>query len=303
MLGISKEMVMFQRLLEQVTAKFLENHRANPNISLWKGQEIIDFQEDLRQQVQGSISEKWFYTYIKGNPEKLPRIDILNLLSNYVGQASWYAFNEQYTDKKAIMAKGAKLRWGIMTLAVVGVALAIFAVVPKKNTFHFCFIDKDNKEAITDTRIDVIVLDQEESPSYQKSDSLGCFSYTTTEDHIRFIAQSPYYKTDTIYKSVSGNKHHQVHLRTDDYALMLHYYGSNNVKDWRKRRRELEKLIAQDAVIFEILPHQIGVELYEKDEFINKLTTPTKSLQQLQVIETQYRNEQIVMLKFKIEEQ
>lgn len=302
MSSISKEMVMFQRLLEQVTVKFLENHGANPDISLWKGQEISDFQEDLRLQVQGSISEKWFYTYVKGSPEKLPRIDILNLLSNYVGEASWYAFNEQYADKKKILSKGTKVKWVFFILAIAGVALAIYATVPKKNIFHFCFVDKDKKEAITGIHIDVIILNQEESPSYKKSDSLGCFSYTTTKDHIRFIAQSPYYKTDTIYKSVSGNKHHQVHLRTDDYALMLHYYGSSNVKDWRKRRRELEKLIAKDAIIFELLPHQIGVELYEKDEFINKLTTPTKSLQKLQVIETQYRDGQIVMLKFKIEQ-
>ena len=33
--------------------------------------------------VNGRISEKWFYTHIKSNSGKLPRIDMLNILSEY----------------------------------------------------------------------------------------------------------------------------------------------------------------------------------------------------------------------------
>jgi len=47
----------------------------------WKGQEIIDFQEELRNHVKEHISEKWFYMHMKSDTGKLPRIDILNFLT------------------------------------------------------------------------------------------------------------------------------------------------------------------------------------------------------------------------------
>ncbi len=64
----------------------------NPVISEWKGQEIVDFQEELLQKVNARISEKWFYSHMKSEKSILPRIDILNLLSSYVGYANWNEF-------------------------------------------------------------------------------------------------------------------------------------------------------------------------------------------------------------------
>ena len=54
------------------------------------------FQEDLFQEVKGKVSEKWFYTYFKNDAPKLPRIDMLNLLSSYVGFENWYAFKSAH---------------------------------------------------------------------------------------------------------------------------------------------------------------------------------------------------------------
>ncbi|MFY7815715.1 MAG: hypothetical protein ACOVRK_11085, partial [Chryseobacterium taeanense] len=67
------------------------------DISKWKGIDIIYFQEDLRKKAKGNISEKSFYTYFKNSPvTKLPRIDMLNLLSIYAGYDSWYEFKKQH---------------------------------------------------------------------------------------------------------------------------------------------------------------------------------------------------------------
>ncbi|MBM7417784.1 hypothetical protein GGQ33_000308 [Chryseobacterium sp. JUb44] len=66
-------------------------------ISKWKGIDIIYFQEDLRKKAKGNISEKSFYTYFKSSPvSKLPRIDMLNLLSIYAGYDSWYDFKKNH---------------------------------------------------------------------------------------------------------------------------------------------------------------------------------------------------------------
>ena len=43
--------------------------------------------------------------------------------------------------------------------------------------------------------IDVKILKDQQSPIFITTDSLGCFSHTSTDDAITFVVQSPYYKT------------------------------------------------------------------------------------------------------------
>ncbi len=297
-----RDLELFQQLLEQVALKFGERHHpSSAEIREWKGQDISDFQKDLRLSTRSTISEKWFYNYVKNTPEKLPRVDILNLLTTYVGYANWNAFKARKGAdpfKKKPTAIWRKVYLGLTVLTAIG--FLTYAFSPKSRTVHFCFLDAAKKEPITALPIDLIILNDGESPSYHKTDSLGCFRLETKEQHVQFIAKSPYYKTDTIYKSVHDNTSHQVRLQTDDYALMLRYYTGNNVKDWTSRRGELYKLIAEDAIIFELLPYQIGVELYSKQQFIDKLSVPTKTLQKLEIVETAHKDGQVIKLKFKI---
>jgi len=64
----------------------------------WKGQDIANFQEELIIKVKGRISEKWFYTHLKSQNDKLPRIDMLNMLSQYAGYQDWRDFTNQKQD-------------------------------------------------------------------------------------------------------------------------------------------------------------------------------------------------------------
>lgn len=181
-----------------------------------------------------------------------------------------------------------------------GILILVYFLIPKQNTFSFCFIDQDRNRPITKIPIDIIILNNEESPFYSKSDSTGCFTWKTKDDFIRFVVQSPYHKTDTIYRIASSDRREDVHIKTDDYALMLHYYANGKVNDWKNRRKELSRIIANDATIFQVLPQRLGIEMYAKDEFINKLTTPTQSLKSIEIIESRRLNGQIVKLKFRI---
>lgn len=92
------DLLHFEQLKSEIQTKYLTNHTpSNEDISHWKGIDIIYFQEDLRKIAKGNISEKSFYTYFKSTPAtKLPRIDILNLLSVYAGYASWYDFKKNH---------------------------------------------------------------------------------------------------------------------------------------------------------------------------------------------------------------
>lgn len=92
------DLLHFEQLKKDVQAQYLEEYTPSfDDISKWKGIDIIYFQEDLRKKAKGNISEKSFYTYFKNSPvTKLPRIDMLNLLSIYAGYDSWYEFKKQH---------------------------------------------------------------------------------------------------------------------------------------------------------------------------------------------------------------
>ncbi len=185
----------------------------------------------------------------------------------------------------------------ILSFAVIAI---VYIIIPIKNTFSFCFIDQDRNQPITHIPIDVIVLNDSESPFYAKSDSTGCFFWTTKDNYIRFVVQSPYHKTDTIYRIAQSETQEHVQIKTDDYALMLHYYANGKVEDWKNRRKELSMMIADNATIFQVLPHGLGIEMYAKDTFINTLTTPTQRLKNIEIIESRRLNGLIVKLKFRV---
>ena len=294
----SNEKYLFNLLKSAVAKTFLQNNSALEAISEWKGEEILQFQEDLFDKVKAKVSEKWFYTYFKNEPEKLPRIDMLNLLSNYVGFDNWNAFKAKH-QKRKLTRKGSLSK---VFLAVLFVAICFFLMqLTSKNEFHFCFVDQDKGDPITNIYLDIKILQENQSPLFFKTDSLGCFTYLTKQDKVHFIVQSPFHKSDTILRYIDSNKNQTIKLTTDDYALMLDYYTNGNLKDWKKRKVQLEKMIADNAVIYQLFKNNLGVEIYSKDEFIRKLTIPTQDLKRIKVLDKTFKNEKIVKLKFIIE--
>ena len=286
----------FNQLKKAVTSKFLEKHSAPHDIKDWNGDVIVLFQEDLFSEVKAKVSEKWFYTYFKNDVIKLPRIDMLNLLSRYVGYDNWHAFKNEHEGKtKAKLKK--KFPWFIIFLPF----FVIFMIqMNSKNEFQFCFEDDFNSIGITSIPIDIKILQDDQSPIYFKTDSLGCFSYETKKDRITFIASSPYHKTDTIVRSIDANKNQVVKLKSDDYALILKYYTSGNVKDWSNHKQKLKQLFHKDVEIYRFYEDNIGVEIYSKDDFIRFLTIPTATLKKIKILEKSYDNNKIKTLKFTV---
>ena len=162
-------------------------------------------------------------------------------------------------------------------------------------------VDADQNTPVSNIAIDIKILQADQSPVYLKTDSSGCFQYTTKQKQLVFVLQSPYHKTDTIIRNFDSNLQEVVKVRSDDYAMMLKYYSDGNLEEWKKRRSQLQKLFAEDAEIYQVFPGSSGIVLYSKTEFINKLTTPTSGLKNIQVLQRTYRNDQIIKLKFAIQ--
>ena len=84
----------FQPLKEAVLKQAQSRLNIQKNFSDWSLQDNRDFKEDLEARCQSGVSEKWFYTHLKNESPKLPRLDVLNLLSRYCEYKNWDDFQQ-----------------------------------------------------------------------------------------------------------------------------------------------------------------------------------------------------------------
>lgn len=306
---LEQELHQFQQLKIAIGDSFRQTHpHCGIPIQEWKGQEIVNFQEDLQAKVKGRISEKWFYTHIK-KPDnaRLPRIDMLNMLSAYAGYQNWQEFKFQHQvsvaspikDSRSDREKSIRL-WGMLLglMGLLGSGIWLFAF-PERG-YTFCFVDGTTGQAIHHSDLEVMLIEQGESPRKLSCDPKGCLELPLSDELIQLIVSAPYYHTDTIYRRLNKHrKREEIKLRTDDFALMIHFFSTDNKQDWQKHRKQLQNIFADHAKIFQVSPnHQLGMEMYNKVEFINKLTTPIKSLGQIEILETIYDKGKIVSMRF-----
>ncbi|MBN2214901.1 MAG: hypothetical protein JW723_11705 [Bacteroidales bacterium] len=274
------------------------------NIEDWKGNDIIEFQEDLKLRVNEYFSEKWFYTHYKTYQEKLPRIDLLNILSRYTGYVNWSDFKHKNRDQITIITehKGSNRIFYILTAIALVIFIMAWIIIKTGSitTYRFCFVDKDSKEPVRNTKIEVAIIKDNESPILQLCDAEGCFAYKTGEQKIKFMVKAPYYFTDTITRILKKSKKtEEIPLKLNDYALMIYYYSNSKVNDWKKRRDQLDKVIADSAYICQVFNKgMMGMELYNKYEFINMLTTPARGLRNIEVLDMLYTDEKITTIRF-----
>jgi hypothetical protein len=310
-----KDPILFELLKQKIVAVMQQSYPGiNPVIAEWKGQEITDFQEDLHIRANANLSEKWFYTHMKSPASTIPRIDMLNILSKYAGYTNWDEFVFQNGQKILIPAFPAKenkrtaganryfLVIPLVTAAVVAILFWLFTLFNTRE-YRFTFIDADTHEPLTSPQTEVILLPGNESPVHSMVDSSGVYRLTTGQSRIRMVVRSPYYQTDTITRIVRklGNDE-VIALKADDYALMIHYISTRNSGDWEHRRKRLGEMIADEAVIVQLIRDDDtrGMTLYSKQEFIDLLTMPAGSLKNIEVLGTRKKEDKIVLLRFRI---
>jgi hypothetical protein len=317
---MSSELKYFEELKKEVTFTFQKNHpHCKSEIGEWRGQDIVDFQEDLIAKVKGRISEKWFYTHIKSPATKLPRIDMLNMLSEYCGYKNWNDFlsskqedsstvipdlktttvEDQNTVIKGESKKSSGQNTYLIALgAIILLVVTVISLIPTNaHSYKCCFIDIDGYTPIKN-KIRITILKEGESPVFAET-SNGCLELIEQSDKITFVITTPYFKPDTfkriLRKEVTEDK---IQLKTDDYSLMIHYFSTANVEDWEKRRAQLDNMVSENARIFQVYKNNEGMDLYNKQEFINKMTMPLKSLRNIEIIDVKYIDNKIAELHF-----
>ena len=240
---------------------------------------------------------------MKSENAKLPRIDILNFLSHYVGYHSWEDFKHFHAGSKEKQDESkSKQSLYLMPLFMVIILTIIYFAFKSfyAQEYTFCFYDNVTKQSISNNIIEVTVLEEKESPRNYLCDINGCFSLKTNRNKVRFVVETPYYRRDTISRHLNSfNRSERIKLEVDDYAIMLHYFSNSKVNDWLKRRDNLNEIFSDNAKIFQVYEGTIGMEIYNKWEFINKLTVPTRGLSDIVILDKKYEGEQITHLRFK----
>ncbi|NRS92724.1 hypothetical protein HNQ03_001802 [Chryseobacterium sp. 16F] len=358
----------------------MENHiPSDDNIANWKGIDIIYFQEDLRKHSKANISEKSFYTYFKTSPVlKLPRIDILNLLSIYAGYISWYEFKKNHPLAQEILENfsenSSKLQeikveidpkpiqkdniveekpveetkeeipviqinnsdleevkqlstsnnttnlpskkrkkifqeyiftglTAILTLVVgyLGFGDDIFG-----KTYTYNFMDADRNSAIANT-LEVKVIKENESPIFYRIKPKEPFYYSTKDKNLKMVISSPFYENLEVNRNLDNAPDEEtILLSPDDYKMAVYTFSKKDMRETaeeiKQKRRQLENLIAENAVIYQVFDSEIyGVETLNRQKYITLLTIPTTSLKNLNIIEMTKDKGKIVAIKFKID--
>lgn len=166
--------------------------------------------------------------------------------------------------------------------------------------YTFTFIDADRNTKITD-EIEIKVIKENETPIQYNLEKGKDFVYPTQSKSLIMEVNSPFYKKQTIKRTLDPARTKEViELEPDVYSQTLFYYSINNIK---KKREELNKIISNNALIYQVYDN-FGVETLNKETYIGFVTTPSKSLEKFKMIETKVSPEtkKIILIKFKIQQ-
>ena len=237
------------------------------------------------------------------NPS-LPRIDTLNMLSRYVGYENWSDFRFKNSGSfSGIADLKRRSRMYILILSLVLFTIVSIFILRMTNihNYQFTFIDSDTGDPILNSRIKADIFLNNESVVSYTSDKAR-ISIKTDQEKIRVIIRAPYYLTDTVVRVLNkSNRVQKINMSVDTYALLIHYFSRTDVTGWNERRSQLDRIFSEDALIYQ-LPGKgdvLGMEIYNKHEFIDKLTMPSSVLRRLEILDCRYRDGKIILLRFR----
>ncbi|MFP5437151.1 MAG: hypothetical protein ACLGH8_05165 [Bacteroidia bacterium] len=296
---------LFYLLKEKAAARYREAYPYYAgSLQQFGNREIAQFIDLLEKDCHTRVSEKWIYTHLKPETNaKLPRKDMLDILCQWLGYGGWDEFVHKNqsagsSPENIVVKSPVKRKRRLGVTLVSGGILIVFCTalmaVMQKPEITVCYKDKYTQQSVQASQLSVYLI---KGNSRQKiTASASC--YTLKMNDGLLITESAYYKPDTLRLDRNTESKLEIALQPDDYAMMLRAYMNGNVADWNKRRGQLAGIIADDAMIQEVMFDDIGVEFLNKEEFVNKVTVPGTMTKNMEVIEVKYRDNKIVLLKF-----
>ena len=112
-----------------------------------------------------------------------------------------------------------------------------------------------------------------------------------TKDSAKVVIKSPFYE-DQVIVVKNEHPHQNIVLKPVDFAMMLKAFMKSDIKDWQTRKKQLNKILADDLEVIVMLKNDLGAEYFNKQEFSEKLIIPSQSLQKMKIIDIQNNDNQ-----------
>lgn len=281
------ELEKFQKLKEQVLLQYQEQYPFfRGNWKSFSSQDIQNLIDLIEKKCKQTISEKWIYTHLKPETNsKIPRKDMLNILSEFVGYSGWDEF--VFEEKESVVATATKpksnKKWWLLLLLplvfIIGFLLKKEPEKPKTIEINNAFTNENIKDE------EVKVYQVEDSVKQELVIKNGKVEVTTTRDNkTKLVVESPFYKPKTIPIN-NTTEPPKIALKPNDYAMMLKAFMLSDIKDWQTRKEQLNKILSDDLEVIVMLNDDLGYEYFNKNEFSQKLIVPTPSLKKMKIIE------------------
>jgi len=306
------ELEKFQELKQKVLLKYQEYHPFfQGNWKTFSSQDIQNLIGLIEERCKQTISEKWIYTHLKPETNnKIPRKDMLNILSEFVGFSGWDEFTFEEKSVQTIQGSQSEKskiskKWFLLLLIVPLVLLVVF--LSKKEDSKPKTIQLNNE--YTNEKVnaeEVKVFEVKDSVKQELEIKEGKVQVSNNgNEKSKLIIQSPFYLPKTIVINPNGTTTEppkRIDLKPDDYAMMLKAFMLSDIKDWQTRKEQLNKILSDNLEVIVMLKDDLGAEYFNKSEFSQKLIVPTASLKKMKIVEIKNdANEKIQFIRIKQE--
>ena len=257
------------------------------NWKTFSSQDIQNLIDLIAVQVKQTVSEKWIYTHLKVETnDKLPRKDMLDILSQLVGYSGWDEYVFKWKQEVVPNVVQPKRNYNVVfSLGFIGLFLIGFFSYRYLNREEVQTIEVKNaftEEQINSEEVKAVMIENNVETPIEIVDSK---IQITTKDSAKIVLKSPYYKDKTIV--VGKENSNTISLQPDDYAMMLKGFMKSDIKDWETRKEQLQKILADDLEVLVMLKNDLGIEYFNKQEFSEKLIVPSVALKRMKVIDIQ----------------
>ncbi len=283
------ELEIFEQLKQKVLLKYQEHYPYfQGNWENFSSQDIQNLIVLIEENTKQNVSEKWIYTHLKPETNsKLPRKDMLDILSLFSGFSGWDEFmfknREVVSEEKLILPKKKnKAIFIFIAILIVGIIIVILLYSNKKSTQKFKLKNEFTQETIQAK--DVKAYKIENNEKIQIPIRNAEVEVEAIDENTKIIVESPYYKKQEI-KVNSNSERSEIVLKPDDFAMMLKAFMQSDIKDWETRKVQLDKILSEDLEVIVMLKDNLGAEYFDKKEFSQKLIVPTESVKKMQIIE------------------
>lgn len=301
------QLTAFYELKERVLLRYREVY---PYASTeWKTVSSKDIQQlidDIEQATRQRVSEKWMYTHLKpAENEKLPRRDMLDILSAYCRFDSWDAFvHTVHTAEEVVTVTKQTPTKRRLLLLLGGILLGggllfYWKLQQPKGIAAFNKQEKVKvkdfytQEDINDSTIQLFVKEK----NTLKPLNINDIPATVLEKKSELIVESPFY-SEAIVAIKEETK--TIVLKPDDHAMMLKAFMQSDIKDWETRKVQLNTILSPDLEVLIHLQNGLGIEYMNKEEFTQKLTIPTQAIKRWQVLSLeQDTTQRIIKIRIK----